>query len=206
MRYTKTFALSIAGLLTIIISLKAQDTCELKREEDNIRIYSCRIPGSALNAIRVEFEMNSTIERYKSVVFDIDNYRSWRYRETDQRILKRISNTELIYYARITAPFPVSDRDMVSDLSMSQDSVTKTLTVIVKSIPDYLPAVSNVVRVPKSISVMKLTPIGVSRLKASCRIEADPGGQIPAWVINSFSTQAPYETFKNLRAKMEGSE
>ena len=41
----------------------AQANCELKKEKDNIKIYACRVEGSALNDIRVEFEVNSTIEK-----------------------------------------------------------------------------------------------------------------------------------------------
>jgi hypothetical protein len=68
---------------------------------------------------------------------------------------------------------------------------------------DYLPTTKNVVRVPASYSKMTLTPIGNSRLKVEYFIEVDPGGQMPAWVVNLVSTQAPYETFKNLMDRLE---
>ena len=45
--------------------------------------------------------------------------------------------------------------------------------------------------------------MGNSMLKADYFIQVDPGGQIPAWVVNLVSTQGPYETFKNLIERVE---
>ncbi|MDZ7646903.1 MAG: START domain-containing protein [Cytophagales bacterium] len=175
-----------------------QSNCELKKEKNNIKIYSCPTKESSFNTIRAEFEVNSTIEKYISIVIDIENYKIWRYRETEHRLLKKISDTELIYYNQVDAPFPVSDRDMVSHLTISQNTQNKILTITAESMPDYIPHVDNIVRIPRSKSIMTLKQISESKLKAICTIEVDPGGSIPAWVSNTFGTQAPYETFRNL--------
>lgn len=190
-------ALCIAG------SVFARQGCELKKEKDGIKIYSCPVANSAIKAIRVEFDVNSTLEKYISIVTDIDDYKRWRSREKNHKVLKRISANELIYYTQISAPFPVSDRDLVSHLIINKDSIKNGLIVTVEAMPDYLPVKSGFVRVPKSKSIMKLTTVGENVLHADCFIEADPGGQIPAWVVNSFSTTAPFETFSNLIQLME---
>ena len=180
-----------------------QPNCELKKEKDNIKIYGCPVEGSALNDILVEFEVNSTIEKYIPIVLDITHYSDWRYREFNHKLLKKISDSELIYYARVNAPFPLNDRDLVLHLKINQDSLPKILTVTIESMPDYIPPVEDVVRVPSSLSIMRLIRLSESRVKVSCYVRVNPGGQIPDWVVNMFSTQGPYETFKNLIEKME---
>jgi len=182
---------------------KTQSNCVLKKDKNNIKIYSCPTKESAFNTIRAEFEVNTTVEKYISLVLDIENYKNWRYHETNHRLLKKISDKEIIYYNQVNAPFPVSDRDMVSHLTISQDPQTKIVTLTTVSMPNYIPPVDGIVRIPKSKSIMTLTPINESRLKASCIITVDPGGQIPAWVANTFSTQGPYEAFKKVIEKME---
>jgi len=180
-----------------------QTHCELKKEKDNIKIYGCPVEGSDLNDIRVEFEANSTIEKYIPIALDVTHYHEWRYREFNHRLLKTISNIELIYYAQVSAPFPLSDRDLVLHMKFNRDSISKVLTVTIESIPDYIPQVEGMVRVPSSLSTMTLTPLGEARLKVTCMVRINPGGNVPAWVINMFSTQGPYETFNSLREKME---
>lgn len=200
MRYT-TYALCLFFLLPAVVL--AQTNCELKKENDNIKIYGCPVEGSDLSDIRVECEVNSTIDKYIPIVLDVTRYGEWRYRESNHKVLETISDTELIYYAQVSAPFPLRDRDLILHLKLSQDSVTKILTVTINSMPDYLPHDEDFVRVPSSLSTMTLTPIGESKLKVVCDVRVDPGGQIPAWVVNMFSTQGPYETFKNLVDRME---
>jgi len=182
----------------------AQSNCELKKEKDNIRIYGCRANGSALDDILVEFEVNATIDKYLPIVLDVTRYHEWRYRELNHKLLKKISDFDLIYYAQISAPFPLSDRDLVLHLKINQDSLTKILTVTIESMPDYIPPVKDIVRVPSSSTTLTFVPLSESRLKVRCYARVNPGGQIPAWVVNMFSTQGPYETFKNLNEKMEG--
>src|SRR6187549_2986696 len=76
----------------------AQSNCELKKEKDNIKIYGCEVEGSELNDIRIEFEVNSTIEKYIPIVLDVTHYDEWRYRESNHKLLKKINDSELIYY------------------------------------------------------------------------------------------------------------
>ena len=198
MRYVLTLTVLLASF-----NLIAQKDCSLKKDKDGIKIYTCPVADSDIKAIRVEFDVKSTVEKYISIVTDISNYKLWRYREKNHKLVKKISDRELIYYNQISAPFPASDRDLVSHLTITQDSVTHVLTVIVEAMPDYLPEEDGFVRIPKSKSVMKLTPLKNNTLHADCFIQADPGGQIPAWVVNSFMTQAPYETFSHLIQRME---
>jgi hypothetical protein len=200
MRYTTyAFCLFFLGLTTAM----AQTNCELKKDKNHIKIYGCPVKGSDLDDIRIECEINSTIEKYIPIVMDVTHYDDWRYRELNHKVLKTISATELIYYAQVSAPFPLRDRDLILHLKLNRDSVTKVLTVTIKSMADYIPQVEDFVRVPSSLSTMTLTPIGESKLKVICDVRANPGGQVPAWVINMFSTTGPYETFKNLTERME---
>jgi len=191
------------SILFLYGSGSAQVNCVLKKEKDNIKIYSCKTQESSFNAIMAEFEVNSTVEKYISIILDVNRYKEWRHREINPRLLKKISDTELIYYTEISAPFPVSNRDLILHLKLNQDVVTKIVTVTLEGMADYLPMMENIVRVPKSLSTMTLTPINESTLRIKYFVQVDPGGEIPAWVANTFSTQAPYETFKNLIKKME---
>lgn len=199
--------LSIIGFLIPLLAIQelasAQNKCELKKDKDNIKVYSCKTKDSKYKTVRAEFELNASIEEYVAVVTDVGNYKDWHYRTVNPRLLDKISDKELIYYTQVGAPWPVSNRDLILRLKLDQNMTTKALTVTLESIADYLPAVKDVVRVAASYSKMTLTPIENSKLKVEYFIKVDPGGKIPAWVVNLVSTQAPYETFKNLMDRLE---
>jgi len=180
----------------------AQDNCDLKKDKGNIKVFSCETVDSKFKTVRAEFELEASIDQYMAIVLDVDSYKEWHYRVVNPRILKHINENELIYYTQISAPWPVSNRDLILYLNLSRDLKTNVLTVTIKSLPDYLPEVEDVIRVPESFSIITLTPINNSRTKVDYFIQVDPGGEIPPWLVNIFSTQAPYETFKNLMDKI----
>jgi hypothetical protein len=70
------------------------------------------------------------------------------------------------------------------------------------SIPEYMPRKKNVVRVPMSKAVWKITEMKSHKLQVEYFVEIDFGGEIPAWVVNSLSHKAPYETFKSMKEKI----
>lgn len=181
----------------------AQKDCDLKKEKDGIKVYTCLTENSEFKTVKAEFILDATIDQYIDNVLDVASYHEWHYRSVNPRLLKKISDRELIYYTQVSAPWPVSNRDLILRLNLSIDGITKVLTATLECIPDYLPGVENVVRVPKSYSKMTFTPIKESKIKVDYSIHVDPGGQIPAWIANMFSTQGPYETFKNLKDRLE---
>lgn len=203
MRLQRTYLVCVIALIIPLYG-HSQTHCELKKNKDNIKVFTCENSRSPFNIIKAEFEVNATLNQYKAIVLDVDRYNEWHYNEINQRVIKKISSTEFIYYSEILAPFPVNNRDLILHLKLEQDTITNILTVSVNSIAHYLPQVKKCVRVPKSNSKLTITPIAKSKLKIEYFIEIDPGGLIPAWIANSFSTLAPYETFKKLIEQLEG--
>jgi hypothetical protein len=182
----------------------AQKNCELKKDKENIKVFSCKTPDSRFNTVRGEFEVNATFDDYISIVLDVEKYPEWRYKENSSKVLKKVSDHELIYYTRISPPFPVSDRDLVLRLKIHEEIPNEKLVVTITSEADFSPEVDGVVRIKKTYSTMTLTRLSKTRLKVEYFLEVDPRGSIPAWIVNMFSTSGPFETFKNMRNKMEG--
>jgi hypothetical protein len=48
-----------------------------------------------------------------------------------------------------------------------------------------------------------VTPIGKNSISIEFTLFADPAGAIPVWLINSFSTYGPFETFKKLKIQLK---
>ena len=58
------------------------------------------------------------------------------------------------------------------------------------------------VRIPKAIATLTVTPIDKTNVHVHYIIDVDPGGAIPAWVTNMFAAQAPWHTYNNLRERI----
>jgi len=195
--------LILVNLITSSILAQDLKDCSLKKESDGIKVYSCKTDKSAYKVVRATFTINSTIKEYLELVRDVDNYKNWHYKSSNARILEESNPNDIIYYTQIEAPWPVSNRDLILHLELLQDAATGSLTVLLNSMPEYLPEQEGLVRIPYSSSTMIMNPLDTNLIEVDYTILVDPGGSLPVWVVNLVSTQGPYETFKRLKDNLE---
>ncbi len=189
-------------LLFAALDCVAQEDCELKLNKDSIKVFTCIKANSKFKLVRTTFELRSSLPQLAAMVLDIDHLGDWQYKTLSAKLLKRVSERELIYHTEVAAPILTSNRDFVIQLTLDQDPKTRVLTIDLVSIPDYIPPNKGVVRVPFSKARWTVKPLSASRLSVEYYIEIDLGGAVPPWLVNIVAPQAPYETFKALRAQI----
>jgi len=199
--YFRTYI--IAGLVMITQTLKSQDNWELKTDREGIRVFKRADPKSRFDQLRLECSVNGSLSSLVAVLLDVDNYSQWVYHTRTSTLLKKVSDRELFFYEQIESPFGTSDRDLVVSIKIYQDQETRIVHVTVKSMPDYLPEKKGYVRVPMSDEKWTITPITKNESKIDYHLEIDPGGSVPAWLVNQFSQKGPYESFRQLRKQVE---
>ena len=197
----KTFIFLLAGLLYVPYILHGQTEWKLQRDKEGIKIYSSIYPDSEIKALKVECTVESTLSQLAAVMLDIKNQDEWFY-HTKSRILKEVSPSELYYYAELSFPFPISDRDFVEHIILSQDTVSKVLTMTVQNLPDFIPPQKGFVRVLHSECKWLVTPLAKKSLHVEFTLFADPAGSIPIWLVNAMSYYGPFETFKKLKNQL----
>ena len=198
--------MKISGvLLFLFLSInisRAQRNCDLKLEKDNIKIYTCDVVNSKFKAVSASFEIESTLSQLAAMVLDIDHYDAWQYKTLSSRILNRVSEREIVYYTEIAAPVLTDNRDFVIQLTIDQNPHTREMTIEAVSIPGHVLPKDGVIRVSYSKARWIVKPVSNTSIRVDYFIELDLGGMVPPWMVNMVAPQAPYETFKALRAKI----
>ncbi len=196
----------ITGFVFVLFGLtqnaSSQTNCELKKSQDGIFIYVCKVPSSNLKLVKAHFTINTKESILAAHLMDVKNYTHWQYHNMKTEVIKKISNSEIIYHSHVSAPWPVTNRDLVMHLKISQDIATKIMTVEIDGLPDYIPPQRDFVRVPSTHARWTVTPIGKDLLDINYTLLIDPGGSIPVWIVNMALANGPYETFRNLKARI----
>lgn len=191
----------IVLVVFVIAGLSASNAqCDLKLDKDSIQVYTCKTEDSKYKAIKATFWLNATPAQLKAMLVDIDHLGDWQFSTESARLLKKISNNEIIYHTEVKVPV-ADNRDFVINLKFEQPSLKEMLITLI-SIPDYIPPKKNIIRVPMSKAVWRVKEIKPKRLYVEYNVRIDFGGEIPAWVVNSLSHKAPYETFKTMKEKI----
>ncbi|HEY8927713.1 MAG TPA: START domain-containing protein [Mucilaginibacter sp.] len=191
------------AIITLFLSLAvsaafAQTEWKLKNEKDGIKVYMASVPDSKFKAIKVECELNASAPQLVKVLMDIKAAPEWVDHTKSATLVKQISPSELYYYCEVNIPWPAKNRDFVAHLVVKQDPQTKVITVDGPAVPGFVPVKNGIVRISSSKGFWVITPVGENRVKVKYTLQVDPGGNIPAWLVNMLAADSPMKSFEAL--------
>lgn len=170
---------------------------ELISEKDNIKVYSKIDSNTGLKIYKAEMVVNTSENRVIEVLNDIRTYHKWTPKLEDIKLLKQVNNGELYYYSTFKTPV-VSNRDLIVHLKTYKTG--NSTFIKMEGAPNFIPQKEGYVRMPAYYGVYKIEPINSSGVNVSLEYQADPGGNLPVWMVNSSSDEIPMQMFLNLKA------
>lgn len=181
----------------------AQGEWKFQIEKNGIKVYLRQQEESDFDALRATFEAEATLSQYAATVLNVEDYKYWNYAATNPYVVRRINESELIYYTEAKAPWPVVDRYVVVRLKVTQDPQSKVMKITINNVPDQMPQKDGFVRIKAYNAVIQVVPITATKVQVEYTLHVDPGGSIPAWVINLVSKKMPITTFTNLKNRLK---
>jgi hypothetical protein len=191
----------IVLLLTKSVLIFAQEAWKLESDKDGIKVYSKNSEGSAFKSFKAHMLIKGSVHTFVAILQDIENMQDWGYSIKSTQLLERKGDTIQIYYAEASAPFPFENRDGVYLNKFRWDNKTHQLNVEIELLPDYLKRKSKLVRVKgKGYWIVKV--LKNDMLDITFSMQVDPGGNIPAWMVNIMVDTTPFSTMTELRKIM----
>lgn len=192
------------GCLLFVLSsfsyqAKGQAQWTLKTNEDGIQLYTKSVPASPYKALKTVCTLQTSLSSVAAVLLDVERSKEWVYGTSSSRLLKQETPSVVIFYAEMGMPWPVTNRDFIVKISLTQDPVSKSITVLAENQPDYLPEKKKLVRIHSSSGKWLIDPLPNGRVRVEYQLYVDPGGNVPAALVNLFSGKGPIESFRNLR-------
>lgn len=169
----------------------------LRQEKGALRVYTRPNPDSGIQEVRITTRINARIGSFLTALSDVSAYQTWVYKCSEARLLETVNEQEFYYYAKTDLPFPVSDRDLVVHSRQWQDE-SGVIHSVSNARPEYLPAKKGVVRIHSFRSYWRITPAGPGQVAIDYEVKTNPGGNIPAWIINLGITSGPVKTMEKL--------
>ncbi len=182
------------------MSCFAQPECDLKRNADGIKVFTCKTENEKFKSLRAEFVLeNTTLKELKDFLWDVTQYETWQYNMLEAEKVSSSGADEMVYRSVVDAPWPVQNRELVVKIKVINDiTVTR---IVVHSIPYDKPPPDDVIRVPLFDASWKIIHEG-NTLKVTYSLRIDPGGSVPAWLANIALAEGPYISFKKLKAHL----
>ena len=195
---------SVIFVFLIVVNLQAltQPLWKVVKEKNGITVSLANVESSKFKSIRVQGIFDGTITKLISIIYNMNSASGWVYKTKTASVLKRLTPYEFVYYTETSMPWPVSNRDAIIHLTINPDTAHHLLRINAFSEPNYIEKKNGLVRVPYSKASWYVTESN-NKLNIDYTFEVNPGGSLPAWLVNLMADKGPYETFRNLMTKLK---
>ena len=119
---------------------------ELKKEKDNIKVYTRESDESNVNEVKVITEIKASKDALVEIVYDIESYTKWVANIESAEVLEVVTDREIFYYFEAAVPWPFSNRDDIMHFQYEENAVNNSVKITFKDSPDYLPEKKTIVR------------------------------------------------------------
>jgi len=177
---------------------------ELKKEEDGIKVYTRLPEGSELEEVRATVRIKTSLSAFTALLKDVPGYTAWAYNCVEAKLIEAINDTAQIYYTHTSIPWPASDRDLVMRSSLKQDPQTLVIKTQTRCVPALVEEKEGIVRVQNGKTAWTLTPVPGGFVDVDYFVSLDPGGSVPAWMVNSTIATGPLHALQQVKILLEG--
>ncbi len=185
----------------VLLTSGTHNAWSLAKDKHDVQIYTRKTSHSNFKEFKAITTVNGTVDQILGIVLDIEGYSGWMDKVKSAKVVERVSDTELVQYAEVSAPV-VSNRDFYVRMHIRPKAADGSVRVDFKAEPNYAPKVKGLVRLTRSDGYWLLTPKADGKVHIYQQVDADPGGGVPAWLANGAVVDTPFTSFVNLRKKL----
>lgn len=193
--------LASAGLM-VWQGTYSQSGWVLKRDRDGIIIHTRESAGSNLKEYRVEAVYDSPLESVYNFLTDLESRPEWVINCTGLEILDTLPNGSVLYHTSFDIPWPLADRDLVATVKFTRNTAGHGTHLLTEMTDLEYPLKKGVVRMPGYREEISLEKIDDTHTRSLTEGYADPGGTVPAWVVNMFLVDGTYDSVRRSRDRV----
>lgn len=196
-------------ILIVVCGLAAiggaqDDGWKQRRDKNGITLSTRDVEWSRYHEYKVEMETIGSIEGFYSVLKDFSVYQELFRDVKSFDILLDQPDRHVVYLVNKT-PFPAKDRDVILDNKFTANRDLSELTIAIACESEYDVPIRKYIRIERCSGFWKATKVANGKVRIEHQFVADPGGSIPAFIVNIKTVQNPLKTMDTLREMLVSS-
>lgn len=186
--------------MLLAAGLASADDGSPKVDSHGIKVWTYDIPNYPLRGFRATTVVKSTLGGLVNLIQDTDSVKDWVYHVNKIDLIKRddVQQTFLIHAE--VGFWPLKDRDAYIQGRVTQDPKTLVVSIDSSNVPaGVYPEDKHFIRMPDMLGHWELRPLGQGMVQVTMAGRADPGGNIPKFLVNLLIQENPYNTLLGLK-------
>ena len=186
-------------ITSFCFSQQQVDEWHKKKDHKGIEVYSRKTASSDFRELKSVTYLKTSLNSIVALINDRESYSQWVYKCGEAKTIKKISDSEAIQYQTVIAPWPAENRDFVVNIKLSQNEKTKIVTLKATCNANYIPKAPCHVRITEFNACWTLIPLKDGTVQLTYQLLVNPGGYVPAWLVNMAAIDGPYETMLHMK-------
>lgn len=194
----------IATFCAMADSQSTYPAWEQVKERDGITVYQREVPGLNIKEVRAIGEVVASMNDLFEIITDLEFYEKINKIVSAAGHVHQRKPDRNYYFIVLDIPWPITDRSAIYSrkITVSKDKQNITITDRADSELDIVPAMKGTIRMVQSMQEWKLEKMSDCSTKVSLTSLTEPGGPIPASLVNTMSIKEPLQSIVNLRELM----
>ncbi len=177
----------------------AQDAeWKLAKSENGVEVYIRDRSDDDLREFKAVTVVEEDMAEVQKLLEDAENYCNWQDNCQKSQIIERLDDHTIIGRYTSETPWPFNDRDVVLRMTKRQRSV-REVEYLIENAPDAYPKQDDFERIPRAGGKWRLKSLGDKKCEVRYQFYADPGGNVPNWLVKMFIVQGPYNSFVRMK-------
>jgi hypothetical protein len=173
------------------------------KEKDGIKVYTRQQEGSPVKSFMGVADMKSGMDKIYAIVADVRGSDQWDDNIRELKLLSGIKDVSFRYYLIYSTPWPLQNRDLCVEATITKDNATGDIVVFSQSRPQLIPLQKDLVRIKDYWQKWTIHPIDKTHTRLTIEGTVDPGGNVPAWLANMVLTDTPLKMLRDIRKRVE---
>ena len=202
MRHCQFLFILMFFFTMLLSSLMAAQSWNFIKEKDGIKIYTRKEAGKSLKYYKGVTDINAPAEKVFALIEDINNTDWWDKNLTQIKVLLYEKYKRAQYYLVYDLPWPVTDRDLCVDVTISINTVTGVRKITAVPLTGVIPERNDMVRVKVYRQTWTIIPAGKEMTHVVLEGIIDPAGSIPDWITNMLIIDSPIKVINGVKEQM----
>jgi hypothetical protein len=190
--------LSGYSMTTSSHAMQEEEAWHLQKEKNGIQVFTRHEEGSKYKAFKATAVIDAPLEWVLKLGMDVPRKTNWMADIERAEVLEVVNDDEQVEYYESKVPGPFRDRDIILRSKLIRQSEQKVI-ITYRSEPEFLPEKDKLIRIQTADGKWELTSLSEDQTQVVYGMLMDPGGHVPAWIVNLFIVDGPMETLSNMK-------
>jgi len=174
------------------------------REQNGIKLYTRQEEGTRIKACKGMEDLDVPAEKVFELIENVNNTDWWDKGLSQIKILHYEKNKKAQYYLVYDLPWPISDRDLCTDVTVTSDAATGEHKITAAPLQGVVPEKDNMIRIKNFHQTWTITRLDKDKTHIALEGFIDPGGKIPDWLFNMLIVESPFRSLKSVADRLGG--